>query len=97
MVVNINGYNWNVEFVDKDHEKLGGKNDGITIYNDMAIYVRDDLSPVMKKEVVIHELTHATLCVQGRWGQRKFDVEEVCEFMGFCANTIVELANWLVG
>ncbi len=93
MKISLYGYDWEVLFVDKDDKDLGKNIDGITLYNDMKILVRNDLNPIMQKECLTHELTHAVLCTQGRCYQKKFDLEEVCEFVGFCGALIVECAD----
>ena len=89
----LESYEWTIEFVDKDDKELGGKNDGLALYNDMKILIRNDLNPIMTKQVLVHELTHAILCLQRRWGQKKFDVEELCEFTSFCAWKILKVAE----
>ncbi len=92
MKIKINDYVWNVEFVSKDDERMRGV-DGRTLYNDFLILIRDDLNKVATKEVLIHEITHATLGMQGRCYQKKFDLEEVCEFVGFNGKKIIDLAE----
>ena len=92
MKFTLYGYEWEIAFVDKDDPILCGS-DGKTLYNDTKIVVREDMNPQIVKSTIIHELTHAVLEIQGRVYQRKFDREDVCEFIGFCGETIVSLAN----
>jgi len=80
--VNIYGYEWAIEFVNKDSKALQGS-DGMTYLNLLTIVVRKDIHREMMKSVLRHEITHAILCVQGRWYQNKFDKEELCEFVAF--------------
>lgn len=73
-------YTWDVLFVDK--EQIKG-NDGQTRCNDFQILIRNDLSPITTELVLRHEVVHALLDTQGRVYQKKFDVEEVCEFIAW--------------
>lgn len=73
-------YTWDVLFVDK--EQIKG-NDGQTRCNDFQILIRNDLSPVTTELILRHEVVHALLDTQGRVYQKKFDVEEVCEFIAW--------------
>ena len=93
MKFTLYGFEWEVAFVDKDDPVLCGSSDGKTLYNDAKIVVRNDMNPQIIKSTLIHELTHAVFEIQGRVYQRKFDREDVCEFMGFCGETIIEIAN----
>lgn len=89
----INGYACQVAFVSKDDEDLGEGNWGRFIPEKMLIVVDESLNEAMTKEVLVHELTHATLCVQGRYNQATFTHEEVCEFVGWCGGDILQTAN----
>ena len=95
MKFTLYGYEWEIEFLDKDDPIFGGGSDGKTLYNDAKIVVRKDMNPQIVKSTIIHELTHAVLEIQGRVYQRKFDREDVCEFVGFCGETIIAVANEL--
>jgi len=92
--INILGHEWAIEFLDKDSPELGGAGaDGRTYYNELKIVIRNDLNPQITRSVLTHELTHAVLMCQGRWMQKKFDQEELCEFMGFCGKLIVSAVD----
>ena len=95
IMINLYGYDWTVEFVDKDDKELDGAW-GITLNYAMKILIRNDLNQQLIKECVVHELTHAVLLTQGRGGPQKFCVEDLCEFIGFCGNTIIETANQIM-
>lgn len=84
----LNGYKFNVLFADKDDERIRG-NDGLVLYNEFLILIRNDLNEQMTACVLRHEITHAIMCVQGRWAQTKLSQEDMCEFIGFNAPTIV--------
>ena len=73
-------YTWDILFVDKEQIK---DNDGQTRCNDFQILIRNDLSPVTTELVLRHEVVHALLDTQGRVYQKKFDIEEVCEFIAW--------------
>ena len=57
--------------------------DGRTIHNTRAIEIRDDLDYEATMLLIRHEIVHALLGTQGRCFQRKFDVEEMCEFIAY--------------
>ena len=78
--VKIGGYEWTVKFVDKGF--INGC-DGRTHCNEFVICIREDLQPVVMRETIVHEIVHALLTTQGRYYQKKFDLEEVCEFVGW--------------
>ena len=81
MEIRINDYPWWVERVNVDD--LPNKSDGITLYNERKILIRNDLDAITTECVLRHELTHAILCCQGRWSQKTFTQEEMCEFIAF--------------
>ena len=93
MIIEINSIPWTVEFVDEEDEDLGTQYVGRTLQWKQRIVVQKKMSYQMIREVLIHELTHATLACQGRYFQNKFSVEDVCEFVGFNADMIIELAE----
>lgn len=86
--VRIGCYTWQVKFVPK--EEINGC-DGRTFPNDFKILVRNDLNPIVMRSVFIHEVVHALLDTQGRCYQRKFDLEDVCEFIAWRFNEIQDI------
>lgn len=82
----INGYIWEIVFVNR--EKIQG-NDGQTRPNELRIYIADDLRIEAARLCFVHELVHALLDTQGRCYQRKFELEEVCEFIAW-NNSFIE-------
>ena len=94
MKIKLHDYTWNVELVDpSDPDLENGKFDGRTSYKKLRIVVANDQASDLIKEVLIHELTHAYLGMQGRYNQRKLTTEDVCEFIGWNAESIVNNAN----
>lgn len=89
--ISIQNYKWKVEFVSV--LDLPKESDGTTLYNERRILIRDDLDEVTTECILRHEITHAILCIQGRWSQTSFTQEEVCEFIGFQTPTINELVK----
>ena len=73
-------YNWTVKIVDR--KEIDG-NDGRTIPNSLEILIADDLKGITRELTFIHEVVHALLNTQGRTYQKKFDVEEMCEFIAW--------------
>ena len=93
MKIKIHDYTWNVELVDISDPDLEGKYDGRTSYKKLRIAIDKAQAPDMIKETLLHELTHAYLGMQGRYNQRKLTIEEVCEFIGWNAQSMVDTAN----
>lgn len=73
-------YNWTIRIVDR--KEIDG-NDGRTIPNSLEILIADDLNGTTRELTFIHEVVHALLDTQGRTYQKKFDVEEMCEFIAW--------------
>lgn len=92
MPITIYGYEFQVLFVDKNDERIKGS-DGLVLYNEFLILIRNDLNTQMTSCVLRHELTHALMCIQGRWSQTKLSQEDMCEFIGFNAPFICITAN----
>ena len=93
MKIKLHDYIWNVELVDPSDPDLEGKFDGRTSYKKLRIVVVNDQAPDLIKETLIHELTHAYLGMQGRYNQKKLTIEEVCEFVGWNAESIITNAD----
>ena len=92
MKIVIEDYKWEILFVAK--ETIQG-NDGQTRCNDFQILVRNDLNPTARAIVLTHEICHAILDTQGRAFQRKFDVEELCEFIAWKRDAINEAVEYI--
>ena len=45
--------------------------------------IADDLNSTTRELTFIHEVVHALLDTQGRCYQKKFDLEELCEFVAW--------------
>ena len=102
MKIKIGRYEWKAELANSNDKDLEDKYDGRCCWSSMRIVVRKDLDAQMIKETLLHELTHAYLGMQGRYKQTKFTTEEVCEFIGWNIESILETANtilkgWKVG
>lgn len=96
-LININGIDWTVEFVDETDPDLGNHTYiGRTTEWKQRIVVDKSISHQVKREVLIHELTHATLVSQGRYFQQNFTLEDMCEFVGFNADKIIEMADYVM-
>lgn len=95
--ININGIDWNIEFEDESDPDLGTEYIGRTVQWKQRIVVNKTVTPQIMREVLIHELTHATLASQGRYFQQQFTTEDVCEFVGFNADNIIEKADYIMG
>lgn len=73
-------YDWKVLIVDR---KEIDNCDGRTLPNELTIKIADDLKGTVREITFIHEVVHALLDTQGRCYQKKFDLEEVCEFIAW--------------
>lgn len=80
MKTRIGLYEWEIRL--SPRKEIQG-NDGQTRYNEFVILIADDLTPSAKEISLRHEVIHALLGTQGRAFQRKFDVEELCEFIAW--------------
>ena len=76
----IGGYEWKVLIVDR---KEIDNCDGRTFPNQFEIKIASDLKGNARLLTFIHEVVHALLDTQGRCYQKKFDLEEVCEFIAY--------------
>ena len=73
-------YEWKILIVDR--KEIDG-NDGRTLPNELTIKIADDLNGTTRGITFIHEVVHALLDTQGRCYQKKFDLEEMCEFIAW--------------
>ena len=103
MKIKIHDYTWTVELVDETDEDLeNGRFDGRTSYRKLRIAVNKNQAPDMIKETLMHELTHAYLGMQGRFNAKRLTIEEICEFIGWNAESMLDIAykilkEWKVG
>lgn len=87
--IRINGYPYKVCFVDPC--TLPKYCLGRTDFNERKIEISTDQDKVETKISVTHELVHAILGAHGRAYQKKFDLEEMCEFVGYNLDQINKL------
>ena len=73
-------YEWKILIVDR--KEIDGS-DGRTLPNELTIKIADDLKGTVRELTFIHEIVHALLDTQGRCYQKKFDLEELCEFVAW--------------
>jgi hypothetical protein len=69
---------------------------GVTVFSHGLIFLEKNLIPSVKRSTLIHELTHAHLMEYGMNHEHK-TIEEVCDFMGAFADTIVQIADKYFG
>lgn len=93
MRMKIGNRDWNVLVVNRD--EIDGC-DGRTIPNDLTIKIANDLRAETTITTFIHEVVHATLDSQGRCYQKKFDLEDMCEFIAWQFFEIERLAKEFV-
>lgn len=88
--IRIGLYPFKVMFV--PYSEMDG-NDGSTFHNDRVIKIRNDLDYVATKLIATHEVVHAILGTQGRVYQKKFELEEMCEFIAYKLPEINEVVE----
>ena len=95
--VMINDHEWTIKFVEKEEDsRLTSSMDGGTVFGTFEMLVLKELPPKTKKLVLMHELTHAYLCSQGRGCHKSLSAEDVCEFVAYCSNSIIEKADYII-
>ena len=89
--VSINNHTWSVRRL--KHEDMNWAMYGYTWTQHKAIDILDTLDKKDLSLVIRHEVCHALLDTQGRRYQRKFDVEELCEFIAWNIDEIKKISD----
>lgn len=79
--VRIGLYPWTVRFIDK--YMMQDKTLGCTWFKQRSIDILDDMDKITTELTIRHEIVHAILYTQGRADQKKFGLEEICEFIAW--------------
>lgn len=84
--LNINGFEWKVQFVPETHETLVDENgkpvaDGITDLRKNEIYIDRELPKGLMEKVITHELVHA-VAHSYDVDLENVDEEKMCDFVG---------------
>ena len=96
MLVEINGIEWQIIEVEEGNEHLKIGDDecyGTCRYDRQNIYLLKSMRLSMKKQTLIHELTHAFLYEILLKRQKSYDNEEICIFVSKYGERIINLAN----
>jgi Zn-dependent peptidase ImmA (M78 family) len=90
----INNTTYKVKELNSPHDLIDSTDEafGITVFSQGMIFLETNLIPSVKRSTLIHELTHAHLMEYGLNHECK-NIEEVCDFMGAFADTIVGMAD----
>lgn len=92
----IFGQKYKVDYVHQDPDSYG-----ITISEDNRISIRHRLPEDKLIRVLMHEVTHAVIHESTLANRKRFDVEEVCDLVGFhivdTLNDNPQLVEWLFG
>ena len=98
MNIKINDYNWKIEVVDADDERLKIDNDeifGLTNFKELKIFlVKEGMNKEVFKRTLRHELTHAYINSYGFIGY-EMNEEYICNFVETYAEKIVEDTNYI--
>ena len=98
IVVKINNHQWTIQFVSRDDPSLIKDNgilcEGVSRLYERKISIRDDCTPDLTEQLLVHELTHAFLDETDISQPREeYNEEEVATFNELNADAIVETAN----
>lgn len=99
MKVKIKDYEYTIIEVDNTDGDFYKNGDlrlyGQTRYVDQIIKIYKDLSPIRKRQTLIHELTHAFLDVYlaGQVLTNKYNEEDVCCFIATYSEDILRIVN----
>lgn len=102
MIVKINGLEWTVFFVSREHDMLEMDDVqcmGVTYFSDLQIYLDKSISEELMRQTVIHELTHAFLFSYGvhiECDNDKDTEEAVCDFCGANFDKIQKAAKQII-
>jgi len=99
MKVKVNQTVYTIKELHEPHNQIevdGESAWGITVFSHGLIFLEKNLIPSVKRSTLIHELTHAHLMEYGLNHEHK-TIEEVCDFMGAFADTIVQIADKYFG
>lgn len=92
----IFGQKYKIDYVHQDSDSYG-----ITLSEDNRISIRHRLPEDKLIRVLMHEVTHAVIHESTLANRKRFDVEEVCDLVGFhIVDTLrdnPELLKWLFG
>lgn len=99
MKVKVNHTTYTIKELSEPHNQVevdGESAWGITVFSQGLIFLEKNLIRSVKRATLIHELTHAYLMEYGMNHEHK-TIEEVCDFMGAFADTIVQIADKYFG
>ena len=93
----INNLNWRITFEEPDNPILNedGFYLGLTVFNELKIYIRKGLPKGLTKTTVIHELCHAFLFSFGTQNDA-YNEEQLCDIFGAHAEQIVQMADKII-
>lgn len=66
---------------------------GCIHYINNTIYLMENLTKEVKRRTLLHELTHAALNCNGMLNFDNFNQEQMCEFMAYHSEKIVDICN----
>lgn len=98
MLIKINDLKWQVQFADRDNERLILDDDkclGVTYFDELQIFLSNDMPDELCKQTIIHELTHAFIFSYGIH-LHSDDEEGVCDFVGTYLSKIYDLTNKII-
>ena len=88
--IKVGKLTFKVELVD-DFDSVGQF--GMCIYKTQTIKLLKTLSKEQLKATLIHELVHATMYVNGLSENETFNKEQLCEFLAWHSEKIIDMAN----
>lgn len=96
MMFNINGYDWEVVYVNPGSSALTRSNGTVTLgscdISARTIYISKRLPEHMRKKVLIHEICHASMASYHI--ELTIDQEELlCDLMATYGEEVIDIAN----
>ena len=95
MKIKINNHIWEIIFFERTTERY----DGVTNESNLTIEINKNISRQAIRHSLIHELVHAYLASFGfdYYVLKKMDIEQVCEFVAHNCDSIVSMADKILG
>ena len=94
--IKIFGQRYRIDYTHTEEESLG-----VTESNNNRISIRHKLQEDKLQRVLMHEVTHAVIHESLLANRKRFDVEEVCDLVGYHIVDVLKdnpaLVEWLFG
>jgi len=99
MKFTVNGMEWSTKFVEKDSDNLlveGTYRFGVCVFATNTIYIANNLTGMRCARTITHELTHAFIESHGMYSFKKFNHEQLCEFVANHNSEIERISDMIM-